>query len=606
MDRGRQNLAAARALFAGLREGGLAHVALAPGSRSTPLALALAEIADLAISVHLDERSAAFCALGFARAAGRPAAMVCTSGSAGANAYGAVIEAWHSRIPLLVLTADRPPELRASGAWQTIDQQRLFGSFLRDFVEAALPGEALDLPADRYYRDLGRRVARRALGRPPGPVQVNLPFREPLAPPTPVVDEDPPDLLAPRDEPASADLGRQATPHPLATPPPPTLSVLAGLLHRSPQGLIVAGLMDAPLLGWPAQTLADALGRLSLATGYPLLAEVASGLRFGSHNRSHLVDGYDAFLRSEAFKALPPQLVLRFGNSLTWRPVNQYLAAHPQARHLIVDPLDQGDDPARLAADWLTGFGPLEVEALADAIEALGPRSPSDAVIQSSWLDRWLQARDLARAARERAFTTAPEGSSLWLHGLLPRLLPPNSLVVLANSMAVRDVDSFIGSGSQPLTFLANRGAAGIDGTLSTAVGAALHRHAAGLGPTFLLTGDLAFLHDINGLGLMGPDRRQAPDLTVLVLDDGGGAIFGYLPVAQQDPQTFSRFFRTDPDADLPAACAAYRIPCQVATGRAEFEQAWARALTQTGIRVIVVKLDMAANQAAHEGYWSG
>lgn len=605
MDRGRQNLAAARALLAGLRADGLAHVALAPGSRSTPLALALAEISDLAISVHLDERSAAFCALGFARASGRPAALVCTSGSAGANAYGAVIEAWHSRIPLLVLTADRPPELRASGAWQTIDQQRLFGSFLRDFVEAALPGEALDLPAQRYYRDLGSRAARRALGRPPGPVQINLPFREPLAPMA-GSDEDPPDPSAPHDLPAPADRGPASRRSPLAARPSPLLAHLAGLLHRSPQGLIVAGLMDAPLLGWQAQDLADAIGRLSLVSGYPLLAEVTSGLRFGPHRRDHLVDGYDAFLRSQAFGSQPPQLVLRFGGSLTWRPVNQYLAAHPQARHLVFDPLDQGDDPARLAADWLTGCGPLEVEALSDAIDALGPRPPSDASVQASWLDRWLQARDLAAASRERAFATAPEGSSLWLHGLLARLLPPHSLLVLANSMAVRDVDSFIGSGPQPLTFMANRGAAGIDGTLSTAVGAALHRHAAGLGPTFLLTGDLAFLHDVNGLGLMGPDRRQSPDLTVVVLDDGGGAIFGYLPVAQQDPQTFLRFFRTDPDADLPAACAAYRIPCQTATGRAEFAQAWAWSLTQPGIRVIVVKLDMAVNQAAHEGYWGG
>ena len=161
-DRGNLNLRAAAALLEGLCQEGLAHLALAPGSRSTPLALAAAGRPGLSQSVHLDERSAAFCALGFARASGRPAAMVCTSGTAGANAFGAVIEAWHSRLPLIVLTADRPPELRAAGAWQTIDQQKLFGAFVRDFHELALPDELPPEAAARYARDIGRRAARRS------------------------------------------------------------------------------------------------------------------------------------------------------------------------------------------------------------------------------------------------------------------------------------------------------------------------------------------------------------------------------------------------------------------------------------------------------------
>lgn len=623
-DRGRRNTAAAEALLAGLRDGGLAHVALSPGSRSTPLALAAATLPGLSLSIHLDERSAAFCALGFARASGRPAAMVCTSGTAGANAYGAVIEAWHSRIPLLVLTADRPPELRAAGAWQTIDQHRLFGSFLRLFLEAAPPGEALELPAERYFADIGRRAARAALGWPPGPVQLNLPFREPLAPEAPWPGGEPavaappapagPSAAAPSAEaavpadpaPAPA-LG--ATPWPRPRPAPRDAAGVAGLAracHAAPRGLIVAGLVDPAVQGLDPAAWAGALGRLSAATGFPLLAEVASGLRFGAQDASQVIDGYDAFLRPGPWSASQaPDLVLRFGASLTWRPVNQYLAAHPGARHLVFDALDQGDDPARLAADRSGAGSPPEVDALARAIADLGPRAPGAAAAQASWLASWLRARDLAEVARRQAVERAPEGSTLWLHAQLPGLLAEDSLVVLANSMAVRDLDSFGGRGAKGLRFLCNRGAAGIDGTVSTAVGAALHRAAAGLGPTVLVTGDLAFLHDVNGLGIMGLDRRQAPDLTVIVLDDGGGAIFGYLPVAGLDAALFDRCFRTDPGADLAAGCALYGIPHRLAAGRAAFREAWAWAEGQRGIRVIVLAVDMAANQAAHQAYWA-
>lgn len=617
-DRGRQNLAAAEALLAGLCDGGLAHVALSPGSRSTPLALAAATQPGLSLTVHLDERSAAFCALGVARASGRPAAMVCTSGTAGANAYGAVIEAWHSRIPLLVLTADRPPELRAAGAWQTIDQQRLFGSFLRLFLEAAPPGETLELPGARYFGDIGRRAARAALGWPPGPVQLNLPFREPLAPEAPWP-SGPATAGAPAfaDGPAAAAGSADAAPAPAVgsipwpRPGPAPLDAagvagLARICHHAPRGLIVAGLVDPAVRGIDPAAWAAALGRLSAATGYPLLAEVASGLRFGAHDGSQVIDGYDAFLRPGPWAAAQaPDLVLRFGGSLTWRPVNQYLAAHPGARHLVFDPLAQGDDPARLAADWPGAGSPPELDALAQAVADLGPRAPVAAAAQVSWLASWLQARDLAAATRRQAVERAPEGSTLWLHAQLPELLAEDSLVVLANSMAVRDLDSFGGRGGRRLHFLANRGAAGIDGTLSTALGAALHRQAAGLGPTVLVTGDLAFLHDINGLGVMGLDRRQAPDLTVLVLDDGGGAIFGYLPVAGLDAALFDRCFRTDPGADLAAGCALYGIPQRLAAGRVAFRDAWAWAAGLRGIRVIVLAVDMAANQGAHQAYWT-
>lgn len=606
-DRGRLNLRAAAALLDGLVDEGLAHLALSPGSRSTPLALAAAARPGLSLSVHLDERSAAFCALGFARASGRPAAMACTSGTAGANAYGAVIEAWHSRLPLVILTADRPPELRAAGAWQTIDQQRLFGGFLRDFHETALPDELGEAGIERYFRDIGRRAARRSVGMLPGPVQLNLPFREPLAPAAPGIAV----FQAPEDESLAPP---EAKVLPLMTPlsgraartvDAARLAALAAAIRAAPQGLILAGLVDTAILGVDPLAYAAALSRLSAATGYPILAEPAGGLRFGPHDQGLVIDGYDAFLRlPDWVSAHRPQLVLRFGGSLTWRPVTQYLEAHPAARHVVFDPLDQGDDPARLAADWLPAGAPDAALDLAAALEGLGPRDEAMDVENATWRRAWTQARDSAAEARHAAIASAPEGSSLWLHAVLPELLPPDSLVVAANSMAVRDLDSFGGRSPKGIAVLANRGAAGIDGTLSTAIGAGLHRSAAGLGPTVLVTGDLAFLHDINGLGVMGLDRSAGPDLTVIVLNDAGGAIFGYLPVADGDAAVFDRCFTTDPHADLAAGCALYGVRHWLAEGRASFAAAWEEARAGAGIRVIELRVDAAANRAAHRGYW--
>ncbi len=610
-DRGRLNLRAAAALLDGLIEEGLAHLALSPGSRSTPLALAAAARPGLSQSVHLDERSAAFCALGFARASGRPAAMACSSGTAGANAYGAVIEAWHSRVPLVILTADRPPELRGAGAWQTIDQQKLFGAFARDFHELALPDELEPEAAARYAQDIGRRAARRSVGAVPGPVHLNLPFREPLAPLGPDV--------AVRGPSAASAAGQVVVGEPLpsaklrsgrAAPPVDAarLADLAKALRAAPRGLILAGLVDPAILGVDARAYADALARLAAACGYPIVAEPAGGLRFGPHDRGLVIDGYDAFLRLPGWVAAhPPQLVLRFGGSLTWRPVTQYLEAHPGARHVVVDPLEQGDDPARLAADWLPAGATEAAVALAEAMEASG--APEPCADGEAWRGAWLSARDRVGRLRAAAVSASGERSTPWLHALLPTLLPEGSLVVAANSMAVRDLDSFGGQSAKALAVMANRGAAGIDGTLSTAIGAALARSRSGagltvLGPTVLVTGDLAFLHDINGLGIMGLDRSAEPDLIVVVLNDRGGGIFASLPVADADPAVFDRYFRTDPGADLATGCALYGIPHRLATDRAGFAAAWAAARGGAGIRVIELAVDAAVNRVTHSDYW--
>ncbi len=358
------NLAWARVLVDELIRGGVRHVCVSPGSRSAPLVVAVAERADLATSVHVDERSAGFFALGHARASGRPAALVCTSGSAGAHYLPAVIEAHMSRVPLVILTADRPPELRDTGAWQTIDQAHLFGRFARWFADLPPPTAGLV----RYARSVAARAAATAAGRPAGPVHLNVPFREPLVP-------EGEGGVAGRwgDDDLVAIAGRPAgQPWVAVAPAAPAVDAavvadLAARIRVSPRGLILAGLTDPP------PGYADALARLAAAAGYPILAEPGGGLRFGPHDRAHVVTGYDAFLRAPRWCAAhAPDLVLRFGASFTWRPVAQLLEAHAGAAQVVVDPDGAWDDPTRLAALRVAAAPTALCDAVAEALAAGG------------------------------------------------------------------------------------------------------------------------------------------------------------------------------------------------------------------------------------------
>ena len=599
---------------------GVGHVCVSPGSRSSPLTLAVADRSVgaggggvgagrggigagrprpyVTTSVHIDERSAGFFALGYGRATGQPAAVVCTSGTAAANYLPAVIEAHYSRVPLIVLTADRPPELRDTGAWQAIDQLKLYGAYVRWFAEVATPDAS---PAMlRYVRDLAGRAMALAAGRPAGPVHLNFPFREPL-----VTDWAPAERAA---------MGAAVA----ALPPPvraartvamahdDVLSDLAARIAAEPRGLIVCGTMDPP------PGYAAAVVELAAAAGYPVLAEPTSGLRFGPHARSHVVTGYDAFLRQPDWcDAMAPGLVLRFGSSLTWKYVAQYLERHPGAAQVVVDPDGTWDDPTRLAAlrvpadpvplchDLAGRLAVGGVDVAADVAPDVGvvPALES-ATEREGWRTGWLDAAATARRARDHEVANAEPGSVAWVYPAVIDALPDGALLYAANSMAVRDLDTFTDTSVRGLRAIANRGAAGIDGTLSSALGAAF----GSASPTVLLTGDLAFLHDLNGLGAAHLDDLN---LTVIVLNDQGGGIFEYLPVAEQAPEAFERFFVTPPGADLAAACATYGVAHAVAEDPATLGEALRQRLATTGVQVIEVPVDRAANTAAHRRYWS-
>jgi 2-succinyl-5-enolpyruvyl-6-hydroxy-3-cyclohexene-1-carboxylate synthase len=565
-DAGAANLAFARSLVHELHACGVATAVVCPGSRSAPLALAVAAEPGLAHSVHIDERNAAFHALGSAKATGQPVALVCTSGTAGANFLPAVAEACQARVPLIVLTADRPPELRAWGAAQTMEQRTLFAGFTRWSEESPCPSE--DGPGESYARALARRAVSEAMGPSPGPVHLNLPFREPLLPAK--IDLEP---RAPR-APARALAVR-------TTPALEQVASLAKQLQEVERGVLVFG----PESGDAAP--ADEVRALADRLGWPVLADPASGLRAGLALEDSLVCAADLLLRSaDAAAALAPELIVRFGGLPTSKAVSLWMACHPAAEVWLVDPVSAFRDPQHRASRSVRASAGAFCAAIATSTAG-----PSRGAL--AWRARWRAADRQARAALEEAmsvesrFSTPQLASSLW------RLLPEAATLYAANSMAIRELDAFAGPRRSRLQVLANRGVNGIDGQVSAALGAA-----AALGvPTVLWCGDLALLHDVSGL-LAG--RLHGADLTIVVSNDDGGGIFEYLPVAGIVPRAvFEEMFAVPHGLDLGELATGLGWESSRVESAASFEVALSRALVG-GRHVIEVPVDRAANTAFH------
>ena len=526
--------ALARVLVDELVRCGVREAVLSPGSRSAPLAFALHD-ADrdgrLRLHVRIDERSAAFLALGLAKASGAPVPVLTTSGTATANLHPAVLEAAHADVPLLVLTADRPPELRGTGANQTVDQVGLYGGAVRMFAEVGAPEERPGQNA--YWRALTCRAvaaATGALGSRPGPVHLNLGLREPLVP------EDG-GWVEPLDgRPGGAPwtvLEREQPGRTRDDLPPRTVVVLGDC---------------------PADLRDDAL-RLAQGRGFPVVAEPSS-----SAAGPVVVPAAELVLAAEGWLAAHgPDRVLVVGRPTLSRVVARLVGV---ATADVVGPHGQWSDPARRAARVL-------------------PSVPApDGPVEDGWLESWLDAGRTARAAV--AEVLAGSGLSEPVVGA-EVVSAADGLLVVGSSKPVRDL--FLAGGREGLRVLANRGAAGIDGTVSTAVGAALAHG----GPTIALLGDLTFLHDGNGL-VLGPDEPR-PDLTIVVVNNDGGAIFGLLEQGSPDhAAAFERVFGTPHAVDLGALCAATRTPYALATTLQELRE----ALHGSGIRVVEVRTDRA------------
>jgi 2-succinyl-5-enolpyruvyl-6-hydroxy-3-cyclohexene-1-carboxylate synthase len=549
---------------------GLREACTSPGSRSTPLVLSLARDPQIRASSHIDERAGAFFALGAAKASGRPVALACTSGTAAANYVPAVVEAHEARVPLLVLTADRPPELRDLGAGQTIDQIKLYGSAAKWFVEID------DHPATperlRWLRQLACRAYWTALEGRPGPVHLNFTFREPL-----VLDEP-----LPPEDPASA--GR-AGGRPWVTRPrtrtEPAEALVEGVrqeLEARPRAVLVAGRAERdPQLG-------AALGRFAERAGIPLLADPLSGARQGPSAVAH----YDALLRDPAWaQAHRPDLVLRVGDLPTSKPLRQWLHGLEDALQLAFDPENAWQDPQGAVAT-LTGADPRTT------LERVG--APGRRTRDREWLEDWRRAD----GAAARAIADALDGAGLSEPRIAAEIgvrLPAEATLVVASSMPVRDVETFFPVREQPFRVLSNRGANGIDGTVSTAFGAA----AVSPGPTVLLTGDVALAHDVGGLLAAA---RTGAKLVVVLIDNDGGGIFNFLPVAREG-EDFRALVATPHGLDFAHAAALYGLGWERAAEPVGFRAALDAALAAERSTIVCVRTDREENVAVHRRVWA-
>lgn len=575
------NFAWAAAIVEELALSGVRNVVVSPGSRSAPLALAFSEHPELEDISILDERSAAFFALGLARARREPVALLCTSGTAGANYLPAAVEAHYSRIPLLLLTADRPPELRDCGAGQVIDQVKLFGPYVRFFAE--LPTPIADSHMVRFVRSQACRAVAEATGTVPGPVHLNIPLREPLVPvrmPGEVEALEALDPLARSGRPVGP-LTRVPAALPLA-PGSGVATRLARTLAAQPRGWLVIGPLDAE----PA--FPPLIARLARLLGWPVLAEPLSQLRSGPHDQSYLVDAHDAVLRVEPFmRARAPLALLRFGAMPTSKAYRLVLEARPEIEQFVVDPAGWSD-PSALAAELVRADPTLLARELVSTLE----REPARG--KREWCESWLDAGRAARSALDSRLDQLDALSEPGTFRALAESVPEGAAVYCASSMPVRDADLFWTPSQRNVRFLANRGANGIDGTLSCALGTAVG-HA---GPTVLATGDLALLHDLSGFVAA---RAHDANLLVVVIDNNGGGIFDMLPLAESLPrESFERHFGTPHGLDLPELLSGFGIPCRTVVRAKELRAVVRESLSRPGSEAVRIVTDREENADLH------
>ena len=534
------------ALVRGLVEGGVAHACISPGSRSTPVALALAAEPRIRVWSHVDERAGGFFGLGIARATGAPVLLLCTSGTAAAGFHAAALEAREARLPLVILTADRPAELRDCGAGQTVDQLKLYGSAAKWFFEAAAPEAAAS--GARFFRSLGARAAATAAAGPPGVVHLNLPLRDPLT-------ADPAAIPSFALEAAVRDPRRAITHHAgRLAPDAGIVESLASAVATIDEGLIVCG------EGLEGGDAPEAIADLARRSGYPLVAACATGLRTGRTGREAIIDSYDHLLRAPGFtRAHAPRLVIQFGSLPVSKALRGFIDGDDGAedgpdappsreqtrsrRYVLVDPHGDLRDPHHCATDVLRIDPAMLCAALSDR--------PGGAR-ESRWLASWQEGNARVREAIQGRLDRLEEPFEGRVARDLAAFWPSGGNLFVGSSMPIRDLESFFPGRAAPLRVLANRGANGIDGVLSSALGVA----AVSAAPTALLIGDLSFLHDLGGLLAA---RRHGIAMTIVIVNNGGGGIFRFLPQRRHEA-VFEDLFATSHDLQFGHAAALFGL----------------------------------------------
>lgn len=553
-----------------LVQSGVKDVVISPGSRSTPIALLMAEHPKLEVTVLIDERSASFYALGLAKTTGRPVAVLCTSGTAAANYYPAIVEAFQARIPLLVLTADRPHELRDIGAPQAIDQIKMYGSYVKWFVEMSLPVDERSMI--QYSRTMAARAVGTSVSAPGGPVHLNFPLREPLLPNLKAEG-----LWTKYGEANGSIVDVQVGSYTITEE---RAAFFAQLLSEKKKGIIVCGEMPG------RSDFSKLVTDLAEALQYPIFADPLSGLRAGSHPKELICEGYDAFLREDAVKeALEPEVIIRFGSMPVSKSLMQYIARALDATHIVIDGDGGWRDPT-LQASFMVH---CKEEVFCERIGSL--LAPGK---KSGWLQKIMAINERTKSL----LISTDKGENMFEGKVITELqemLPEGSAIFVGNSMPIRDADTFFHKDDKDIRVLANRGANGIDGVVSTALAAskAFKR-------LVLVIGDLSFYHDMNGLLAA---KLLKLDVTIVLINNNGGGIFSFLPQSKIENH-FEVLFGTPMHMNFEHAANLYDANYSLAESWVEFRRRFSESLSHDGLHIIEVPTNREDNEQQHRKLW--
>lgn len=550
-----------------LAKSGLAHAVISPGSRSTPLAMTVCEHPAIQEWIVVDERTAAYFALGMAKQTKMPVALICTSGTAAANYFPALIEAYYNRVPLIVLTADRPHELRDIGAPQVIDQIKLFGEHVKWFHEMSQPESTDEMLA--YVRTTANRAIHIAKSGNPGPVHINFPFRDPLVPNFSIEN-----LWGNNEDHSYHQLyeGKKQIRE-------EAFHQFNEKLITLEKGLIVCGPQED-------EATAEAIAKLADRWQIPVLADPLSQLRAGKHDKDVLIENYDSMFRDETLRnQLKPDFIIRFGAMPVSKYYDKFTSEHQDARHIVVEPYEGFRQPTKQ---------PTEIYYAHPVDFINGLLAITDWTGDQDWLTKWQQLNKKATNHIEQSnVDQLTEGVAV---RELIKAMPTDSVLYVGNSMAVRDLDTFFMRTDKQITLLANRGVSGIEGLISSALGAA----ATTTKRVTLLIGDLAFYHDLNGL-LIG--KQYELDLTILLMNNNGGGIFSFLPQANE-PKYFEKLFGTPLHIDFKHAITMYQGTYRLVDDVVQLKKELQESYQRNGTTVIEVRTDREENMRWHRQIW--
>lgn len=546
---------------------GVTDVVISPGSRSTPLAMLMCEHKGMNEWILIDERSAAFFAIGMAKEKQQPVALVCTSGTAAANYFPAIIEAHYSYIPLIVLTADRPHELRDNGAPQAIEQVDLYGGYSKWFHDMALPEATPQMLT--YARKQAFRAVQVAQKGNPGPVHLNFPFREPLIPDFSL------DNMWGHTKKQTYEQSFTGK----SKLNSEQLQAILNIIQNNKDGLIICGPQDDP-------ALANAVVALAELLQIPIFADPLSKVRSGGHQKIVVIETYDTLLHSEIIKThAQADYVIRFGAMPVSKPLRLYIEGHAELTQFIVEPYQAFRNPTNQEATFIHADPIIFCD---DIIDLLDEQNEVGA-----WLSKWQQMNAVAKKVLNKESETLTEGSTVQA---LLKEIPEQSTLFVGNSMAIRDVDTFFMATDKMVKVLANRGANGIDGVVSSSLGAV----AGTTKHVTLLIGDLSFYHDINGLLAA---KHYDLNLTIVLINNNGGGIFSFLPQAH-DGQHFEKLFGTPLNIDFKHAVSMYGGTYEIVETIAKLREQLRVSYQMTGLSVIEVQTDRTENAKWHRSLW--